>query len=190
MKKTIRNLIALHRVLLRSSSGATMIEFALVFPIFILFLFMVFEYGLMYFGNSIMTNMNNQVARASIVGCLDAEFDPTNPTNCRVVYNIDYDTGQPTDLKNLIITKSAGLIKANDATLFSFGVTSVAEVGANKINLGQGSEIRVFRMSYRWPVFFTFLKNIPPYRSMMNFETYTVVRNEPFGTLTNRRNDP
>ncbi len=185
MKNTIRNLIALHRVLLRSSSGATMIEFALVFPIFILFLFMVFEYGLMYFGNSIMTNMNNQTARASIVGCLDAEFDPSNPTNCKALFVMD-----EAKIRNIIVERSAGLIKSNDATLFSFGVTSVAEVGANKINLGQGSEIRVFRMSYRWPVFFTFLKNIPPYRSMMNFETYTVVRNEPFGTLTNRRNDP
>ncbi len=182
--KPYRMLTQLRKCLIaRDQRGATIIEFALIFPIFILFLFMVFEYGLMYFGNAIMTNMNNQVARASIVGCLDAEFVP-NTTNCNNLFVLD-----ESQLRNAVISKSAGLIRANDSTRFGFAVTSVSEVGVNKINLGQGSEIRVFRMSYQWPVFFTLLRNIPPFRSMMNFETYAMVRNEPFGTLSNRRND-
>lgn len=187
MTQTFSNISALRRIpLFRDARGVAAIEFALIFPIFILFLFMIIEYGLMFFGNAVITNMNNQVARESMVGCINAEI--VNNACTIATYKVD-----EAQLRANIIRRSAGFVDANNASRFTFTVAAYTEfpnvMPATKINLGQGNDLRVFRMRYQWPVFFSMLKNIPPFRDMINFETYSIVRNEPFGTISDRRND-
>jgi Flp pilus assembly protein TadG len=161
----------------RKNEGVAAIEFALIFPIFILFFFMVLEYSIMSFGNSVMQNMVNMIARQSSMGCYDAEYVTGNPNACTSTFFAD-----STGLKNEIIRKSIGLVDANDSSRFTFTAGPVGSYTTG-LDMGQGGEIRVIRMAYDWPIFFSYLSSLGLIGNTANFETVTVVRNERFGNL-------
>jgi Flp pilus assembly protein TadG len=171
----------------RDTRGAAIIEFAFAFPIFILFFLFITEYGLMMFGNAVIRDVVQQAAHLSEIGCLDAEFDPQNPELCKgTVYSKD-------QLVSEIKSRSMGFVHADDCALFSFAAVPVSDIdntgaGCNTTwNSGNGSDIRVFKATYKWPVFFSFLSSLGIFQSTMNFQAVTMVRNEPFGTISNRQ---
>ncbi|HJR56003.1 MAG TPA: TadE/TadG family type IV pilus assembly protein [Rhizomicrobium sp.] len=52
-----------HRIRTRSRSGSAAIEFAFVAPIFLMLLFGMFEFGIMFFGRSVLSNAVQDSAR-------------------------------------------------------------------------------------------------------------------------------
>lgn len=173
MVKKIRDLI-------KDNQAVTAIEFALIAPIVFLFLIMVLEYSLMSFGNSIMQNMVTQIARQSSMGCYDAEYVVGNANQCTSTFFADQ-----TGLQNDIIRKSIGLVRADDASRFSFTAGPVGNYTSG-LDMGQGGQVRVIRIAYKWPIFFSYLTNIGLIGNTADFQAVTIVRNERFGNLQPR----
>lgn len=159
------------------AKAATAIEFALVFPVVILFFFITLEYSLMSFGNSVMENVVSMIARQSAMGCYDAEYVAGNSNLCSSSF-----FANSTALEQDIIRKSAGLVRADDHSRFSFTAGPIATYTSG-LDMGEGGDLRVIRIAYRWPVFFSYLTGLGLIGSTANFEAVTIVRNERFGNL-------
>ncbi len=165
------------------TEGASIIEFAFAFPIFLLFLIFISEYGLMMFGNSVIRSTVEEAAHYSKIGCLDANF--TGATTCDSASLYDRQA-----LINNVKARSFGLVKADDCSLFTFSVfpppnmaSYVSDSGCGTWNPGNGTDIRVFKATYKWPVMFAYMVNFGFFGSTINFTAMTVTRNEPFGDL-------
>jgi hypothetical protein len=62
---------------IRSSKGATAVEFALILPVLLLILFGIIEFGLLLYNKAVITNASREGARAGIVYAY--REDPGNP---------------------------------------------------------------------------------------------------------------
>ncbi len=172
-----------HKKITKNNSGATAIEFAVAFPIFIFFFLGVLEFSLVAWGNSMMDNMLTQVARKGMVGCIRGESfynEESKQIECVNGYSVE-----PVQLRRDIQIRSAGIIRACDSSRFQLEAApsrnfSESDITPGVVNLGQGSETVVYRMRYQWPVFFPIFKIPGLFGEFVDYEVVTVVRNEPF----------
>lgn len=162
----------------RNRTGATAIEFAIAFPVFLFFFAALLEFCVVTWGNSLIDNMLNQTAREGMVGCLRNE---ANGGACVNGYSVD-----PVALRRDMVRRSAGFVKACDATRFTFEAApapnyNTATLVPNNVNLGQGGEVVAYRITYQWPTIFPLLDIKQIFGTFINYRSVTIVRNEPFG---------
>lgn len=175
----------------RCERAIAMLEFALIFPIFLMFATAVFEVGMIMFGNSVINNVISQTARQAIVGCIDNE-KAGQSSNCKGAYRVD-----PEKLKREIITRSAGLIKPENLLV---GADLLENMNLDNpltcnMNLGQGGEVVVYTAAYDWPVLTPLVHaavkmpfvNVNGFGQVVQFRTTLMARNEPFGDLGAQR---
>lgn len=162
----------------RAKKGATAIEFAIAFPVFIFFFCALLEFCFIAWGNSLLDNILNQTAREGMVGCLRNEAQNGNCVNRFAT--------DPAELRRDIVRRSAGFIRACDGNRLTFSAApapgyNTATLAPNVVNLGQSEEVVAYRITYDWPTLFPIL-NIPViFRDFTQFQSVTIVRNEPFG---------
>src|SRR5258706_1303014 len=72
-----RSSSSLARILLASRTGATMVEFALVGPVFLLLTFAIVDNGLVLFTQTILDNATREAARVIMVGKVQMAGDTT-----------------------------------------------------------------------------------------------------------------
>lgn len=163
--------------------GGTAIEFAFVFPIFMTFFMGTAELGMMRFGNSLMDNALNQLARNAMVGCRDADYT-AGTTDCQTTAVMT-----PARMRRMIESTTMGLVEACDPEKFTFTAAPITGVTPNDpgagINFGQESDVIVYHVEYRWPTIFPLFFH-PYFNRDKVFASSMVVRNEPFGTVPNR----
>lgn len=161
-----------------------MIEFAIAFPVFLLFFMGLMEIGFITFGNALIDNMMNQAARQAMVGCQRNEF---KDGVCDEAFAVT-----PEKIRKTIREKSYGLVNACDKEKF---IISVAPLGffnfvdpsTSSINLGQGNQLVVYYARYKWPIFTPVLKIREIFGTFMEHEYSTVLRNERFGNMGGQR---
>lgn len=174
--------------------GNALLEFSLVMPVMFVFTLVLFEFGMMIFGTTLIKNASSQMARSSMIGCEDNNFITTGVCQPDSIVS-------PQSLRRLITDKTAGFIDACDPARFRITANPINAVtfnnpqGGGGVNLGQGGEVIVFTAEYDWPVFspvFAVLGVFDDYSipniqvnpdNTITFTTVTMVRNEPFGTL-------
>lgn len=172
------------RRMLGDQEGVTIIEFAVVFPIFLMFFFGLFESSMMMFGNNLIQNMMDQSVRLGVVGCQRNEFATGN---CHGDYSVD-----PVQIRREITRKSFGLINACDKDRFTISVAPVGSPEADDpdsgiVNLGQGDEVMVYYVKYEWRVFTPYLQIRSIFGDIINYQYSAVVRNERFGYMGDSR---
>jgi len=164
-----------------------MIEFAIAFPIFILFFLGIIEIALINFGNSVVQNMLNQAARQGMIGCERGEIVggiSDIQRNCEAGFLVD-----PVLLKSSITQKTFGLVDAcSDRFDLRVGpvTTSFDASSMSGIDLGQGDQVVAYYASYDWPVLSPMLQLETIFGNVIEFEYATVVRNERFGRIAGR----
>jgi len=160
---------------LRAQRGTAAIEMALLFPVFLLFFMGVFEMGLVWFGNSIISNKVYNAVRASSTGCAGSGQSPGTCTGTIIDFNA---------LKTQISSASFGLI---DPDQLCFRTKTLDDISAPvdvstpgpTLDLGEGNQVRVFYAGYKWKIFFSYMR--PLLGSSVDFRTYQLIRNENFG---------
>jgi Flp pilus assembly protein TadG len=150
--------------ILKSSSGATAVEFALVaFPLFVL-LMGIIEYSLIYFASSVIENATNVGSRLAITGNL-------NSGDTRVAQG----ETRSEMIRNNIIRRASGLLDESKLSITctnlgsnfngipsnAFGshscgapvdTSSCDETQSGNNNPGQGGQIVVYNVAYCWNI--------------------------------------
>lgn len=163
----------------RSSEGATAIEYAIAFPLVVFFAMALLEFCLIAWGNLMIDNVLVQTAREGMLGCLRNESTGTG--GCREGFSVD-----PVTLRRAIVKRSAGFVRACNADLFTLEASpyagyTVPEQPQATIDLGGSGELVVYRITYHWPIFSPILRLPGLFGDYVRYQTFTVVRNEPFG---------
>jgi len=67
--------------MLRNEKGATAVEFALVFPLFIVLIFLIIEFSIVLYDKALVTHAAREAIRSCSVLDLDESGDPVTPTD-------------------------------------------------------------------------------------------------------------
>jgi len=59
------------KMLIKNQNGATVVEFAIILPLLIVFLFGIIEFSLLLYNKQVITNASREGARAGVVAGLD-----------------------------------------------------------------------------------------------------------------------
>lgn len=166
----------------KQEGGATIIEYALIFPVLALFFLGVFETALITWGNGMLSSTLTQVAFESSRGCLEGDYDKKNSGDCRI--NTSMITSS--HLNEIIDKHGYGLIRSANVCLTAGVVGEDAPDSAKPapdLNLGRGSDVVVYYISYDWPVFMPLVQRVMG--TTVSFHTMTMVRNDDFGSISN-----
>ena len=68
------------RMITKNQKGAAIVEFAIVLPLILMFLFGILEFGLLMYNKAMITNASREGARLGIVYDFDPGADPTKKT--------------------------------------------------------------------------------------------------------------
>lgn len=190
---------------LRKNDGVTMIEFAIVAPLFFLLVFGMVELGLIIYSRMIIQNIAIEITRTSSIG-------KDSDAQCNGLYSrVDY-------IKCLVKSKSSVLINGDKTQVqivkLSDGDTVTPDIcfdinppssepatctvyqnvngiagyqGIKASELGEGGDIIEVRISYPWSIlmpmvgsFFQSTDNMGGNRNTFMVTASTVIRNEPF----------
>ncbi len=73
--------------MLHDQKGVAAVEFAIVVPLLVVFIFGIIEFGLVLFDKAVVTNASREAARAGIVFRPDPRFDETYIRNVGLNYS-------------------------------------------------------------------------------------------------------
>lgn len=85
----------------KSQGGGTVVEFAIVFPLFIVLVFAIIEFGVIIYDKAILTNAARKTTRTSIVYSGDTPYYITTAINNAVDEYLNYKVGEDPLLINL-----------------------------------------------------------------------------------------
>jgi Flp pilus assembly protein TadG len=110
-----------------SQSGASAIEFALLLPVLLLFLFGIIEFSILFYNKAMITNASREGARYGITFIYDGPDEGTHPNEDQIIARVnDY------------------LMNAdNDPMLISFGNTDNIGTEVDGDNATSGSDLTV-----------------------------------------------
>lgn len=156
---------------LRKESGASIVEFALIAPIFFLLIFAIIEFGLLFWVDLTMQHAVREGARYAITG--QVNLDPNTSDQQRY---------------RAIIAKmnesSVGLwAKVDpDIKITLNGTTSTEYSDANSYNagmFGQAGDIVTIQLDCKWPMFTGFISKFFS-NGEHDFHVAATMRNEAF----------
>ena len=168
------------------ASGATIVEFALVAPVFFLILFAVFEFGLITFSNVVIESAVMHASRAASLGKTSNSSGPCATTADR----LGYVTCVIRDRTSVLINADRLIISANPVSGGGTPATSVPDIcmtvppsspaacdpplyyqevngtsgyqgpgAVNNASLGASGELVELRVSYPWRVQMPFMSS-------------------------------
>jgi len=146
--RTFRNLLNRFR---RNRRGSTVVEFALVMPIFFALLFAIMETALMFFANQVLETVTQDSARMILTGqaqtaaYTQAQFKSDVCSRISVMF--DCAGGISIDVQNYPSFGSINIVDPIDA--------SKHFINPNNYNAGGPGDIVVVRLFYQWPILVT-----------------------------------
>ncbi|MBV9750849.1 MAG: pilus assembly protein [Acetobacteraceae bacterium] len=157
----------------RDRRGTTALEFALVGPVFIVMLLMVFEFGIQLAVDLALSYGAGAAARYAITGAVTGTSGSkgSNSTN-------------DTTIRNLIVSSTGGLLNPNrvmvSATSYSNPLSYAAGSGKTSGSNGYAGSIVVYSISYTQP----FLTGLPALvasgTKSITHQATVIVENEPY----------
>ncbi len=146
--RSFRNLLSRFR---RNRGGSTVVEFALVAPIFFALLFAIIETALMFFASQVLETATQDSARLIMTGqaqnaaYTQAQFKAAVCTRITVMF--DCAGGISIDVQNYPAFSSVNVASPIDA--------SKAFTNPNNYSPGGPGDIVVVRLFYQWPILVT-----------------------------------
>lgn len=147
--------------------ATTAIEFALVLPAILLFVFGILEYTMVFLAENVLENAVNAASREGKTGYVTAGVS------------------QQQTIMTAVTTRTAGFL---DPSLLTF--SAVAYKAFNQLSTpavgtpgyGGAGDIVVFTISYPWQMMTPLLANILPNNGQITLASRMVVKNEPYNT--------
>lgn len=133
----------------RRQEGATIIEMALVLPLFLLLLIAVIELSLMFFANLTMQYAVREGARYAITGLADADPAAANQQRYQAIIA-------------RMKTSSIGMYDMMKPVISTNNVTYTDSTSYNAAMFGQAGDILVIRLDCAWPLATPMLKPFFP----------------------------
>lgn len=153
------------RRVVRREEGATIIEFAIVLPVFLLVLLGIIEFSLIMFVSSVIEGATSAAARMSKTG-LARSGDPD------VAVQSSEDMAM---IRQVIMDRGFDILKPENLTV----VVSPSQSAAN--TMGGSGETVVYETTYRWELMTPIVASIiAPDDGIMTLSSQVVVVNEPF----------
>lgn len=159
---------------IRHHEGATAIEFAMVLPVFLLFVFGIFEFGLIMHVSSLVENATHEGARYGITGSSYEDLNPDGmPRDQFIEQYIRKRVGMwvRQDEQILVTTKVVG----NIVDLGRGGAVTDDDAGA-----GQGGQAVIYNVDYFWKIMTPFMASLIGEDGTFRIHTTVVVKNEDF----------
>lgn len=156
---------------LDSKSGTTAIEFALIAPLFFMFLIGITELSLVLLTQHLLENATYNASRLA-----KTSYTETGKTQLDTVINaLDNELGS---LSPLVDVSKLSFSSMSYGSLSEIGVTGKGTEG-----LGTAQQVVVFTISYPWTFFTPMIGDlIGDSNHMMTLTSRIVVRNEPYDT--------
>jgi Flp pilus assembly protein TadG len=160
-----------------------LLEFAIVLPVFLLFVFGLLQMCLFLWGNSVISSVLSELAQQSAQGCISGDIDLAG--NCVAGAQID-----AAYISKLITERSLGSVDPSQLCLRADVLDSLVEVNGITqipagINLGHSEDAVVFVAEYQWPIIIPFVTNT--FGGQVEIFHSTMIRNAPFGKLVTAR---
>ena len=154
------------RKLMQRNEGASIVEFAIILPVFLLLILGIIEFSLVMFISSVIEGATNNVARLNKTG-----FErSTNP---------DETARKNEDLariRDLILSRGYNIIRPEN-----LDVIIVPSGGSDANTLGGSGEMVTYQTTYRWNIITPFFAEmIGDGTGDMTMTTQVVVINEPY----------
>ncbi len=111
--------LSLFRRIRRDENGATVVEFALVLPMFLVMLFAIFEVGLHFFKQLLLDNALQTAAREILVGTTQAAMTPGNEAAVEAAFKTS-------------VCNNSFFFRANCADVKIRVLIGAAEINANR----------------------------------------------------------
>jgi Flp pilus assembly pilin Flp len=161
------------RSLRLKEDGVTMIEFALVAPIFLMLLFAGLEYGIVtYIGGTLGTVVNDAGGLGMTGGNYADLQDPTAPSKPRDVF-----------LKEIITKRLGPLAEMGKITITPTPYASLSGMntgGGTTNGFGSGGQVVVYDVIYEWKILTPIVGNFMGQDGIYNIHSRTVMQNEEF----------
>ena len=183
----------------RNQQGGAIIEYAVVFPVFLMVFFSILELGLIAYADALMDTLSTQVARWAKTGYDYSEgstysFEGTDnegwtPNTSTDYYSVDNDgnvimDGREGWLREWLRGTAGRFLDPKKLTISSKLYASMSDIGSNNYTqgtpyqMGEGMEAMVYTVSYDWsvmsPILFVF------FGETTKLSTSVVVMNEAF----------
>ena len=196
-----------YNTIISKENGSTALEYAIVAPILLFFIMATLEFCLISYASSVLTGATANAARLAKTGYnntsstgLCASTGQTrvqfincvvqnkvsgllNPANLQITsksYSSFADVGQPepyTDLYGL-----GYYVSGDPYTDVNGNGQWDADMGI--VGLGGAGDIVVYKVSYPWTIYTPFLQNVFGTNGVVTISASSVVKNEPYGTVT------
>ena len=160
------------RKLIRRNDGASIIEFAIILPVFLLLIVGIIEFSLVMFISSVIEGATNNVARLNKTG-----FERSTNPNQAQAQQEDMDR-----IRELILARGYNIIKSSD-----LDVLIKPNGGSATGTLGGSGEMVTYETTYRWKIITPFLTDILGSNDM-TLKSQVVVINEPFANNPQNNN--
>lgn len=155
------------------------IEFAIIFPLFLLFMMGLFELALVTWGNGVLNNVISRAAQMSTAGCVDNDVEIPDGESAGACVSSPM-TAET--IRQLIQVKGVGFI---DPDRLCLSATTLADITAGAayqpgtaLNLGEAEDIVVFHARYNWDILFPFMRQV--FGNTIDYESTIMVRNDKF----------
>lgn len=152
--------------------GSTIIEYALILPVFLIFIMGILEFALIQFSTSIVENSINEAARYTIVGANDSDSTREASIEKRIKERLyGWDNSFFADL-------NVQAVAANDYKLLRTG----RNISDYNYSYGTGGEFVRFNVLYLWHVRTPLLATVlgADDKGDLAFRFNTIVKNEEF----------
>jgi hypothetical protein len=187
--------------LIRCAKGATVIEFAVVLPVVLLFIMGIMEYNMIMYGMAVIEGATNIAARAGKTGytasgesqqdyvygiaqgLVSGLLDPTQLTISSKSYANFADIGQPEPCISPPSPPCPGTPGVNFVDVNHNGIWDSDQGAAG---LGGSGDIVVYTLTYPWHITTPFLQNVIGNNGVFNLTASAVVKNEPYSIGTSR----
>lgn len=150
--------------MVRNNEGATVIEFAIVAPVFFLIVFGIIEFSLIMFASSVIEGATANAARLSRTGAERSDAD-------NVSERAQADTAR---LRELILERGGGFLKNEN-----LNIATIPQSGQDG-TMGNSGEVVIYSVTYNWNIATPIISNLIADDGVYTIGATTVVVNEPF----------
>jgi len=180
--------------LIKSESGTSAVEFALVLPVLAVITFAILELGYMYFSGVMLDRAASDAARFGVTGFIPNNMDRDSFITQTITnghYNL-LDNSKIT-IDTLVYDSFANIgqpepyIDANNNGIYDVGeyyddvnTNNQWDSDMGKSSSGGAGEIVVYKVAYPYQFFTPIIGNLLSDTGIVELNTKIVVRNEPF----------
>ena len=172
---------------IRNKKGVTAIEFAIVFPILMLFVGSIFEFGMMMHVSSIVQNATQEAARLTITGNTYQNLNPTNMSRhdfLRAYLRMRIGSWLHTPEQLVIQAKVLGNATGLDNNIYNQFSNENDEDDTNDDPVDEGSGVGnnmvIYKVTFNWDIIMPIMSHFIGENGRFPISAVAVIENEDF----------